>query len=231
LQCGKVVDWWSKDGENSDDYATLDQVNTELEAVAPAFFRLVAAGQNVIQKDKQIETYKEEIERAGKAVEIGLERVKELEEALTKKNVEITGAEKQIEDINTRLEDVSREKTMTERRLNQCFSETAILTGIVKEREVVIEQQSWLRELLVLIFSIRHSANSFAKLKAFLFIPFHFASLDGNLKRLGLFDADKYLSLYPDVAESKMDPLWHYLRYGLVEGRKSGMDNANNGMR
>lgn len=39
------------------------------------------------------------------------------------------------------------------------------------------------------------------------------------LKHSGLFDPEWYLCNNPDVAEAKMDPLLHYLRYGGREGR------------
>jgi len=39
------------------------------------------------------------------------------------------------------------------------------------------------------------------------------------LLRSGLFDAGWYLARYPDVAGSGMDPLLHYLRFGIHEGR------------
>ena len=42
--------------------------------------------------------------------------------------------------------------------------------------------------------------------------------------RSGLFDADRYLSENPDVAQAGMDPLRHYLRHGGVEGRGPGSD-------
>src|SRR5690606_9702095 len=35
----------------------------------------------------------------------------------------------------------------------------------------------------------------------------------------GLFDRDYYLQTYPDVAESGMDPVQHYVRHGAAEGR------------
>lgn len=40
-----------------------------------------------------------------------------------------------------------------------------------------------------------------------------------RIKFFGLFDEEGYLSLYPDVAASKMDPVEHYVRYGYAEGR------------
>ncbi|PJK14913.1 hypothetical protein CO613_03545 [Lysobacteraceae bacterium NML07-0707] len=40
-----------------------------------------------------------------------------------------------------------------------------------------------------------------------------------KIKFFGFFDEQDYLSRYPDVAKSKMDPVEHYVRYGYAEGR------------
>ena len=40
-----------------------------------------------------------------------------------------------------------------------------------------------------------------------------------TIRRSGLFDAEWYLSRYPDVATSGLDPLEHYCRYGWRRGR------------
>ncbi len=45
-----------------------------------------------------------------------------------------------------------------------------------------------------------------------------------RLRRRGLFDADAYLALYPDVANAGIDPLSHYISHGLAEGRSNGID-------
>lgn len=39
------------------------------------------------------------------------------------------------------------------------------------------------------------------------------------IQRSGLFDAEWYLAKYPDVAQARIDPLEHYLRWGSFEGR------------
>lgn len=44
-----------------------------------------------------------------------------------------------------------------------------------------------------------------------------------------LFDKNWYLNCYPDVAESKSDPLWHFLHHGLGEGRDIGPDFSFSG--
>lgn len=37
--------------------------------------------------------------------------------------------------------------------------------------------------------------------------------------RSGAFDAEYYLRTYPDVADARRNPLWHYCRHGWQEGR------------
>ncbi len=39
------------------------------------------------------------------------------------------------------------------------------------------------------------------------------------IRSSGLFDSDFYLTNNPDVAQAKIDPMIHYLRYGGYEGR------------
>ncbi len=41
-----------------------------------------------------------------------------------------------------------------------------------------------------------------------------------RLLRRGLFDEQKYIARYPDVAAAGMDPLRHYIMHGLPEGRQ-----------
>lgn len=42
------------------------------------------------------------------------------------------------------------------------------------------------------------------------------------IPKSGLFDKDWYLTNNPDVAQAKLNPLLHYLRYGFFEGRAPG---------
>ena len=43
-----------------------------------------------------------------------------------------------------------------------------------------------------------------------------------QLDTSGLFDAAWYLSQYPDVAGSGLDPVLHYVQFGWLEGRNPG---------
>ncbi len=45
-----------------------------------------------------------------------------------------------------------------------------------------------------------------------------------RFRRRGLFDGERYLDIYPDVAAERMDPLEHYLSHGMAEGRTSAVD-------
>lgn len=48
--------------------------------------------------------------------------------------------------------------------------------------------------------------------------------MNRRLVRLGLFDADRYVGRYPDVARSRHGPLHHFLENGLIEQREGGPD-------
>lgn len=45
-------------------------------------------------------------------------------------------------------------------------------------------------------------------------------NLRETIRKSGLFDPDWYVLTYPDVGQTRMDPLDHYLRYGAFEGRE-----------
>jgi glycosyltransferase involved in cell wall biosynthesis len=40
-----------------------------------------------------------------------------------------------------------------------------------------------------------------------------------HLGRIGFFDAGEYLAMYPDVVDAGIDPLEHFIRHGIFEGR------------
>ena len=65
-------------------------------------------------------------------------------------------------------------------------------------------------------------ALGFLKRRAFSF--YHLKRDVEIIERSGLFDRDWYVKHYPDVAETKMDPIKHYLRYGAPEGRDPNPD-------
>lgn len=44
------------------------------------------------------------------------------------------------------------------------------------------------------------------------------------IKESGLFDSKYYLFTYPDVREKDVDPIVHYIKYGVQEGRNPSLE-------
>ncbi len=94
--------------------------------------------------------------------------------------------------------------------------EIAQLTGIIadeaKRRRTLQSRAEWLRDFSDLQRRVpRWWAFLSAKAKAH--------RLRAKVEAAGLFDGAAYLSKYPDVAQSGMDPLVHYSRHGIFEDR------------
>ena len=109
------------------------------------------------------------------------------------------------------------------------FQEIATLSNILvkteRERDVEASNAEWLRKALVAIAMLRQWPSFFSR-------SWHSRRVHQLLRRLGIFDGDAYLQLYPDVANEGMDPLLHYLSHGMTEGReRTGQDAGSSGVR
>ncbi|WP_010337063.1 hypothetical protein [Sphingobium yanoikuyae] len=78
------------------------------------------------------------------------------------------------------------------------------------------DQTAWLRELAVAALNPPNRKWWWR----FMSLEWQMERERKRLLRKGLFDADAYLQRYPDVAESGMDPLQHYLKHGMSESRQ-----------
>lgn len=101
-------------------------------------------------------------------------------------------------------------------QLDQRYQEIATLTKMLLAREREAEEQlaraEWLRQVAALSMTIPLWWH---------FLP-RAARRARELRRLarrGLFDAQRYYDLNPDVREEGMDALQHYILHGLAEGR------------
>ena len=101
-------------------------------------------------------------------------------------------------------------------QLSERFRELTALTVLLQEQEKAgvsrDEAIEWLSRLAATLFSqpawwgmLPRSWQSRRRHKL--------------LQKEGLFDAEEYLRLNPDVAAGGIDPLIHYLLHGLAEGR------------
>ena len=105
---------------------------------------------------------------------------------------------------------------LTRSSIKSRFQELTILTELLERAEkncsVAASQRTWLAEAYGVLASR----------------PWWWALLPrewgrrrehNRLKRRRLFDARRYLELYPDVALEGMDPVRHYILHGMLEGR------------
>lgn len=108
-------------------------------------------------------------------------------------------------------------RAATEQKLAARFDEIARLTSMLAEESVragaADGNADWLRSMMEL-------AQRFPKWWALM--PQHWRRRREHwrYRRAGLFDTDKYLETYPDVAEDGMDPVRHYILHGMAEGRR-----------
>jgi hypothetical protein len=122
------------------------------------------------------------------------------------------------ESMKEDLRSVLREKFERDRQLLRATAELAkaalLLRDTVADRDQIAAQREW---LLAVLGAFQSAPVSW------LFLPAkqRRKRLTALLRRLGLFDAPAYLRRYPDVAASGMDPLGHYLRHGMGEGRET----------
>tara|TARA_A100001391_G_scaffold205189_1_gene204036 strand:+ start:3570 stop:5885 length:2316 start_codon:yes stop_codon:yes gene_type:complete len=115
--------------------------------------------------------------------------------------------------------DLASEKRKTESAMTKIAhsaEEIRTLTSILRDRNQEIlskdEEMEWLRKVSGVVTGYPHWWN---------FVPKHMREKwqRGRLSRKGLFDAEAYMAQNPDVMESGIDPLRHYIIHGLTEGR------------
>lgn len=105
----------------------------------------------------------------------------------------------------------------TEQKLAARFDEigrlTALLVGESEKVSKAAIDAEWLR-------SVNQTAQNFPKWWAVMPASWRRRREHARYRRAGLFDAQGYLELYPDVAADGMDPMRHYILHGMVEGRE-----------
>jgi predicted nucleic acid-binding Zn-ribbon protein len=172
----------------------------------------------------------------------------ELSSTLTMARAEIEDAERRIAEAeNTRraeadvAEERAREAESARRkdierldgelqrersRISDRFKEIATMTRLLSEKESAeisaAEETAWLRNVSEVLLSGFGPKSIRGWLLTLLPEQFRAARRQRLLKRKGLFDAEAYLIANPDVAEAGLDPLTHYIRHGMGEGRQLG---------
>jgi hypothetical protein len=101
-------------------------------------------------------------------------------------------------------------------RMNERISEIAQLSNLLRLREqdvsVKSEHSDWLQQVMPVIMHTSWWWNMMPN-------AWRMERRYRRLSKRGLFDKTSYLNRYPDVAAAGIDPLQHYIKHGMAEGR------------
>lgn len=166
------------------------------------------------QSEAQRERVLRKAEMDRRAAEVDLERKLRKAEAQAERVLRKAEDDRQLfEAGRNKAEAATRE---SEAKLNERFQELATLSNLLrqeeKNHEVVLQHLEWMVALYERISS---------QPRWWLIMPktWRRQRVYRRLQRSGLFDSTGYLERYRDVADAGMDPLDHYLRHGIREGR------------
>lgn len=111
------------------------------------------------------------------------------------------------------------DKVRLEQQLSERFGELASMAGLLSTESERAERSShhllWLGEVY------RTTARR-PWWWAFMPKGWQNRQMAQRLAQAGLFDGDAYLARYPDVLAHGVDPLRHYIQFGMAEGRVKG---------
>jgi DNA repair exonuclease SbcCD ATPase subunit len=137
------------------------------------------------------------------------ERAKALSVAVTR-----LSAEKDAIEVAARARETAHE------------AEIGRLSDLIHYKDGVVSEAEYRAEWLLRTLSVMtgdHSKTFKGKLRSLLPAFLSRRRMRGGLKSAGLFDGENYLALHRDVAMSKIDPLRHYVNFGISEGRSIGI--------
>lgn len=155
-----------------------------------------------IKTQQQLHFHRNELATAAAKADGLQHQLKIAHEAIDKKNLEVGDLHYEVQSITRRL---NTERTVWTQSENRLLGRKEEL-----EREITSSRDELNRVLLALIADNDMWARfDFRK----------YARVTRLIQRSGLFDEAAYLDAHPDVAQAKVNPLNHYLEYGLHEGR------------
>lgn len=207
---------------DSDRYKT--QVRTAGEQLRAQTSEINRLNGRIVGMNKQLNKAAAELDSAKAAKLESEERNKERVDEIVKltKLLRNAAAASELDALRAELENERATRATAEERLQERFREIAALTRLIQERDQMIdhaeEQSEWLRQVVSGL--TRDLSRSWkGRLSSLLPARVKQANQRAWLKQQGLFDGDDYSSIYPDVAESSVEPLRHYINHGMKEGR------------
>lgn len=125
-------------------------------------------------------------------------------------------AEKRLSSAHAEIATLSKMLQQAQAQAQAHLAETRILSNLLKASEGAADENArrteWLRKVNAVLTGYPYW---------WAFVPKHWRMRweQRRLLRKGLFDAESYLSRYPDVSASGMNPLRHYILHGISENR------------
>ena len=222
------------DGDDSRLIKTMDAIEVELRDVEKLYasvltdFRDRYSATNAALQDRnqQIDHLNTRLEESQQARGHQLAEINHLQEGITEREDRIQGLDAEVAGLREGV-------TERDERIKGLDAEVAGLRGVLGEREdqiqhfrcqvdllhnqveAILDSTSW-----KLTAPLRWISVNTKKFKRKIMPALYFFDRQyRTIKKSGLFDAPYYLEKNPDVAESGINPVIHYLAFGSREGR------------
>jgi hypothetical protein len=207
-----------KEVDASEREKTVNARDAELSRLRQAEEKARAEREKLAVLLKQREADAAERDKAGKAREAEIARLKQAEQ---KTLADIGQVQKEKRALEVRFKGQSDEVAALSRRILDSEAQARAKEESARAEK---ERADWMRQTAAILLNGRRSIRG----KLWNLAPFAVRRerLKELLRQKGLFDAAAYLRAYPDVARTGMEPLQHYVQFGMAEGRVPVPDGA-----
>ena len=201
--------------ELSEEKLHIKKSHSDLEAsLQECFEELAKMAKMIIERDETVERLQLEIEKEVNARA-------ELEQEIRTHKTEKENLETALHAAAASNEELETRGANLQHNVNERFHELSKCAQIMLAKDKELEES--LDNIAKLKNSISWKATKFMRARLFRYFTKPERILRKNIKVLnksGLFDRDYYLTQYPDIADAKIDPIRHYLEFGVREMRK-----------
>jgi hypothetical protein len=204
---------WAEHGENSADYDALDCIRHEFNASSPAFSGLIRPiAQHTQQLPDAELAFREKDARISELSNINSSLVADVI-LLRKSNSDLLKYNNDLTEINSILS--QRKESLDSLHLSHYATVHLLNETIDKKNKEILKLSQfcdWLKKLF-------YATSAFPAWWIVVPKAMRRVLKYKYLARRSLFNKKRYLSRYPDVSASGVDPLRHYINHGILEGR------------
>lgn len=122
-----------------------------------------------------------------------------------------------IQLLEEHARNLARERDDAQRTTHERHAELVQITRLLQEQirasDLSVKQVEWLRQIHATLIGTPDWWRFFPTRKRRKWEA-------SRLNKHGLFNGERYLDLHPDVRNAGMDPLFHYIQHGMLEGRR-----------